>query len=258
MVEFMKRSVRQVFAGDSTDYLLASGVLLFAVVAGSLHALTPGHGKSVMAALLVGRRGSKYRDVATIAAAVTITHTAVIFILGIAFLVLDIKYSLASLMPYFVRVSGVLVLLLALSLLWSGLKRWHRHRFAMRHAAAHAAGHAHEHSHDHEHVHEYVQKRPGRWGLFLAGASGGLIPCVDALSLLILSVGVGEVGFGMLLVFSFSIGLAAAIFGLGLLLLAGKAKLESYDRIGTFVAIYAPLFSGGLILILAIALIARA
>lgn len=272
----LKLMLGNTFSGDSVNYGLGALALGFAAFAGSLHSLTPGHGKSVMAALLIGRRRSKATDVAIVAGAITFTHTIVIFGLGFAFLVLDATFSLTSVVGYFEKVSAVLIIALAAGLIYSGWKKW---RHARQHAKGaahdhehvhdHGHSHGHSHGHDHDHGHSHAEahhhhaeakdfsRADSKWGLFLAGASGGIIPCVDALSLLLLSVSLGYVAFGLLLVLAFSLGLAASIIAIGLILLAGKHRLPKEGKLVRFADIYAPMVSGVIILLVAVALLLK-
>lgn len=251
----LKLTLGDVFTGDGMNYGLAALALGFAVVAGSLHSVTPGHGKSVMAALMIGRRRSKWSDVIIVASAITLTHTVVIFGLGFAFLGLNATFSLANVVGYFEKLSAVLIMLLASWLIYSGVRKIQRRR---HHGAQHVRGDDHEHEHQHSHNHPEAKdfsKVDSKWGLFLAGASGGIVPCVDALSLLLLAVSLGYVAFGLFLVFAFSLGLAASIIAIGLILLAGKHKLKADGRLVTFADVYAPLISGVVIFLIAASLL---
>src|SRR5271154_85596 len=78
--------VRLMHAGALTPWMLAAAIgIAFAL--GAAHALTPGHGKTIVAAYLVGSRGT-LRHAAFLGAMVTFTHTVVVFLLGLATLVL--------------------------------------------------------------------------------------------------------------------------------------------------------------------------
>ncbi len=294
--------------------------LLISFIAGALHSITPGHGKSLMAAFLVGKKGSKIGDVLVLGGAITFSHTIVIFVLGFILLALNKKFSVNSVLPYFEKFSAVLLFFLGYSLLKNGLRAYkyrgipgydpshshshdeledddehqddhhdhhhshdehdhdhshHNHKHDHNHdghahdhhtydhdghSHSHGAHDAHDHSdltHSHglfKHTHFKgdPEKVQGKWSLFLAGISGGIVPCVDALSLLVLAAGLGKVGYGLVLIFFFSLGLAASIISIGLLLIYGKNKLNVEERFGNLATIYAPMFSGAVILSLAI------
>lgn len=61
--------------------------------------------------------------------------------------------------------------------------------------------------------------------LLALGASGGLVPCPSALVLLLAAVSVGRTGFGLLLLVSFSLGLALVLMATGLVVLYAKRFL---------------------------------
>lgn len=100
----------------------------------------------------------------------------------------------------------------------------------------HEHGHSHDHHHHHEHGHSHAEHShlppgtdgsPVTWRSLLAlGISGGLVPCPSALVVLLSAVALGRVGFGLLLVFAFSLGLAGVLTGLGLLLVSAKRLFE--------------------------------
>lgn len=237
--DFIKRLTIEMFhASGVTYYTLLITILVFAFLAGALHALTPGHGKSLMAALLVGKSGSKIADVIILALSITIAHTLIIYILGVVFLLLNSHYSFNSLIPYFDKVSASFVLALALTLLYRAYANWR---------------HARDHDIRHEHAHTRAAKPKihSRLELFLAGAGGGLTPCIDALALLILAITIKQIAFGLFIVFIFSLGLASCIIALGLLVVLGKNTFRLEEKLGTVADIYAPLFSGIIIFLIA-------
>jgi nickel/cobalt transporter (NicO) family protein len=163
------------------------------------HALSPGHGKTIVTAYLVGQRGTP-RHAALLGLVVTATHTVGVFALGAVTLVLSRFIVPEELYPWLNVVSGVLVVLIGASVLRS---RW-------RHRRAHARGHGHHH-HDHEH-----ENALSRRSLVAVGVSGGLLPCPSALVVLLAAITLHRVAFGMLLVVAFSAGLALTITGIGL------------------------------------------
>lgn len=263
----MEQGLGQVFGNGRTNYSLALLILLFAVIAGAFHSLTPGHGKTVLAALLIGQKDNRYKDLAILTAAITIAHTLVIYIVGFTLLGLNASRSVNSLLPYFEKASAILVFVLAVYLLSTGIRKLVAER---RHQSAHAHGHEHGHTHTHSHVHHdehghhhhampafvaKLGKNSHTWSLVIAGTGGGIVPCIDALSLMLLAAGLGHPGFGLILVLFFSLGLALTIAALGLLLLAGKRKFLPSDRYEKQVSIAAPIISGSFILVIALVLL---
>lgn len=243
--DLLKRLTSQVFQHNAINYQLLLIVFVFAFFAGSLHALTPGHGKSLMAALLIGKDGSKIVDVLIIALSLTFAHTIVIYLLGFTLLFINLYYPINNLIPYFSKASALLVIFIALYLIRQGYLNY-------KHTRDHQHGHAHVH-----HEKQRNQKTGRRVELFLAGASGGLVPCIDALALLILAVDINQILYGLLVVFIFSLGLATSIIVLGVVLVFGKNKLHLERRIGGFAEIYGPMIAGLFILIIAISLLMK-
>ncbi len=269
----MEQGLSQVFGNDRTNYGLALLILLFAVIAGAFHSLTPGHGKTVLAALLIGQKDNRYKDLAILTAAITIAHTLVIYIVGFTLLGLNASRSVNSLLPYFEKASAILVFVLAVYLLSTGIRKLiAERRHQPGHDHSHGDAHTHEHdqhnhhSHDaeggHGHHHHAMPafvaklgKNSHTWSLVIAGTGGGIVPCIDALSLMLLAAGLGHPGFGLILVLFFSLGLALTIAALGLLLLAGKRKFLPSDRYEKQVSIAAPIISGSFILVIALILL---
>jgi nickel/cobalt exporter len=159
-----------------------------------------------VAAYLVGTRGTARHAVA-LGATVTVTHTAGVFALGLVALGLSEYVLPEDLYPWLNLVSGLLVLGVGAGVLRSHLRRRRHHR---RH-----------HHHDHSHA---PPERLSWRGLIAMGASAGLIPCPSALVVLLGAVAQGQIALGMLLIVAFSLGLAATLTGLGLVVvLAGRA-----------------------------------
>lgn len=221
-------------------------VALAAMLLGSLHALTPGHGKSFMAALLIGKNRAQNKDVFIVASAITLAHTAVIYLIGFLLLVLQATISLPEIVRFFEVVSALIVLGLGLFLLTRGVR-------GVLHARAHASGKGHEHHH--HHIHAKPRNIDSAKGLFMAGVGGGIVPCIDALSLLIIAASVQAVGLGLFIVFCFSLGLAMTIVVIGLSVIHTKKALKVEEKIGQKVALYAPLVTGSSILILGLILL---
>ena len=181
---------------------------------GMAHALSPGHGKTIVTAYLVGQRGTP-RHAALLGLVVTGTHTVGVFALGAVTLVLSRFIVPEELYPWLNVVSGVLVVLIGASVLRS---RW-------RHRRAHTRGHDHHHR-DHEREHGLSRR-----SLVAVGISGGLLPCPSALVVLLAAITLHRVAFGMLLVVAFSAGLALTITGIGLaaVLARGAFRRVSFD-----------------------------
>jgi nickel/cobalt transporter (NicO) family protein len=173
--------------------------LLLAAFWGAAHALTPGHGKAIVAGYLVGTRG-RPRDAVALGLIVTATHTIGVFALGIVTIALSAFIVPEQLYPWLTLVSGLLVVGVGASVLWRRL----------RHRRQHAHGHDHHHHH-HHHDHGY-----GRGGLLGVGVAAGLLPCPSALVVLLSAIALHRIGLGLALIVAFSVGLAATITTIGL------------------------------------------
>jgi ABC-type nickel/cobalt efflux system permease component RcnA len=194
-------------------HLSALVVLLSLVVAafwGMAHALSPGHGKTIITAYLVGQRGTPWHA-ALLGLIVTGTHTAGVFALGLVTLGLSAFLVPEQVYPWLNVVSGALVIGIGASVLRA---RW-RHRRAHDHHLDH---------HDHEHG-------PSRRSLLAVGVSGGLLPCPSALVVLLAAISLHRVAYGLLLVVAFSAGLAVSITGIGLVAVLAKRAFSrlSFD-----------------------------
>jgi nickel/cobalt exporter len=178
--------------------ILAS--LAAALFWGAAHALSPGHGKTIVTAYLVGQRGTP-RHAALLGLIVTITHTIGVFALGLVTLALSQFIVPDRLYPWLNLTSGLLVVAIGASVFWA---RW-------RHRRAHAHGHHHHH-------HERIEgaEGPSFRSLLAVGVSGGLLPCPSALVVLLAAISLHRVAFGLLLILAFSAGLALSITGIGL------------------------------------------
>ena len=186
---------------------------------GMAHALSPGHGKTIVTAYLVGQRGTP-RHAALLGLVVTATHTVGVFALGAVTLLLSRFIVPEQLYPWLNFVSGVLVVLIGASVL----------RARLRHRREHAHGHQHDHDHDHEHG-------LSRRSLVAVGVSGGLLPCPSALVVLLAAISLHRVAFGMLLVVAFSVGLALTITGIGLLAVLARSAFRRLSFEGRAVSL---------------------
>jgi nickel/cobalt exporter len=182
---------------------LGLGVIVLSLLAaafwGAAHALTPGHGKAIVAGYLVGTRG-KPRHAVALGLIVTATHTVGVFALGLVTLLLSSFVVPEQLYPWLTLVSGLLVVGVGTGVLWARL----------RHRRAHAHHH-HDHGHGHNHDHDLSRR-----GLLGAGVAAGLLPCPSALVVLLSAIALHRVGLGLALIVAFSAGLASTITAIGL------------------------------------------
>lgn len=214
------------------------GMLLAALVAaslGALHALTPGHGKTLVAAYLVGTRGT-VRHAVALGGIVTFTHTSSVIAVGILALAASQLIVPSVLAPALEVLSGLLVVALGVRLV-TGRWRSARARRAGTVAATSDQGHRHDHAHphDHDHPHDHGDGRPhthalldgapGARGLLAMGITAGILPCPEALGVMIVAVGLGRILLGLGLIVAFSAGLAAVLMGLGIVLVRSRSLL---------------------------------
>jgi len=201
--------------------------LALAVGLGAAHALAPGHGKTVMAAYLVGLRGS-LRQAATVGATVTLTHTAGVMVLG---LVLSTTRAVASerVYPWLGLGSGLLLAAVGVGLLLRA-RPGHRHRQDHAHPHDHAHGHGH---HGHHHDHGAAAAPLGRRGLVALGLAGGLVPSPSAVVVLLGGIALGRAWFGVALVLAYGAGMAATLTGIGLLLAHLRTRMDRRLRLRT-------------------------
>jgi nickel/cobalt transporter (NicO) family protein len=180
-----------------TDLGFGALLLAFLVAAfwGAAHALTPGHGKAIVAGYIVGSRG-RPRHAVYLGLIVTVTHTIGVFALGLVTLLLSRFIVPEHLYPWLTVVSGLLVVAVGASVL----------RSRLRHRRAHT--HAHDHPHDHD--------DPGVRSLIGVGVAAGLLPCPSALVVLLSAIALHRIGLGLALILAFSVGLAATITSIGL------------------------------------------
>jgi nickel/cobalt exporter len=205
---------------------LSLGVILLSLAIaafwGAAHALTPGHGKAIVAGYLVGTKGRPL-DAVLLGGIVTVTHTIGVFALGLVTLLLSQFIVPESLYPWLTLASGVLVILVGASVLVGRFRR-------RGHGHAHHHGHSHGHDHDHGHAHG-VDRR----GLLGVGVAAGLLPCPSALVVLLSAIALHRIGFGLALILAFSIGLAATITSIGLVAVLAKRAFSRLSLNGPVV-----------------------
>jgi nickel/cobalt exporter len=208
--------------------------LAVALFWGAAHALSPGHGKTIVTAYLVGRRGTP-RHAALLGLIVTVTHTIGVFALGLVTLLLSRFIVPEQLYPWLNVVAGLMVIAIGASVLRS---RW-------RHA---------RHRHHHHHHHE---RELSRRSLVAVGVSGGLLPCPSALVVLLAAISLHRIGFGLLLILSFSAGLALTVTGIGLVAVLAGGVFRRFDFNGRVLSVL-PTVSALVIVAAGVGMTARA
>jgi nickel/cobalt exporter len=223
---------------------LSAWIILVSLAAalfwGAAHALSPGHGKTIVTAYLVGQRGTP-KHAALLGLIVTATHTAGVFALGIVTLLLSRFVVPDHLYPWLNLATGLLVVGIGSSVLAA---RW-------RHRRAHVHGHEHHH---HDHGHEV---QISRRSLVAVGVSGGLLPCPSALVVLLAAITLHRVVFGLILIVAFSSGLALSITGVGVVAVLAKRAFGRLRFDGRLIGLL-PAVSALVIVVAGIAMTLRA
>jgi nickel/cobalt exporter len=189
--------------------ILAS--LAVALFWGAAHALSPGHGKAIITAYLVGQRGTP-KHAALLGLIVTATHTAGVFALGLVTLLLSRFVVPEQLYPWLNLVSGLLVVAIGASVLRARLRK-------------------------HDHYHHHHEHGLSRRSLIAVGVSGGLLPCPSALVVLLAAISLHRIGFGLLLIVAFSAGLASAITGIGLVAVLARNAFRRFSLEGRLISL---------------------
>ncbi|MEH2300616.1 MAG: sulfite exporter TauE/SafE family protein [Nostoc sp.] len=215
---------------ENHNFLTILIALAIAFLWGGLHALSPGHGKTIVGAYLVGSR-SNAQHALFLGLIVTITHTAGIFALGLVTLGTSQLILTEQLYPWLSVLSGVLVTVIGLNLFITRLQTTqvsHSHDHVHTHEHSHDLHHHHHHEHhEHSHLPPHGDVSSMKWSsLLVLGISGGLLPCPSALVVLLSAIAMGRIGFGLALVSAFSLGLAAVLTGIGLMLVYAKDRFE--------------------------------
>jgi nickel/cobalt exporter len=245
--------------------------LLAAMGFGAIHALSPGHGKTVVAAYLVGSRGT-LRHALLLGLTVTLTHTASVYALGFVTLYLSAYIVPERLYPWLGIASGGLIVTMGLSLLYGRLRssglagaawRWLRrlgsalglrpasaggeagmvllsrgarlygrgeHQARARHHGPGGHGHgiaARPHRHGpgqpHSHAIPGTSGDPVTWRQLIGlGVFGGMLPCPSAIVVMLSAISLHRVGFGLMLIVAFSLGLAGVLSGIGFALVFAR------------------------------------
>jgi nickel/cobalt exporter len=216
--------------------------LLIAWAFGALHALAPGHGKTMVAAYLVGARGTA-RHAVCLGLVVTCTHTLGVFALGLAALFASAYVVPEKLYPLLSGVSGLVVFAIGVRLLYRRVRRLLYPGSRLPAAAAH---------------HHEIPSGPLTPRTLIAlGISGGLVPCPSALVVLLAAVALHRIAYGLLLIVAFSCGLAAVLVAIGLLVVCASRWLDRFAG-GRLLLRRAAVASAAVITLIGLGLILRA
>lgn len=248
-------------------WFLFTGAFI-AVGLGALHALEPGHGKTIVAAYLVGSRGTA-RHAVFLGLIVTAAHTAGVYLLG-AITLYASKYIVPEqLYPWLGIISGVTIAVLACYLLiraWTGETGDHSHEIGAAHSHWYASfgGRPRPETEnpqgetDGSALTGQSAKKVSLTQLLTLGITGGIIPCPAALVVLLGAFSMHRVGLGLFLIVAFSLGLAAVLISIGLLMVYGRQFIARWKTDGSIVKRWLPLASAGFMLILGLGIAGQA
>ena len=267
-------------------FQLALIALVVSFVLGGLHALTPGHGKAVVAAYLVGSKG-RVIDAVFLGLVVTFTHTFSVIALGIIMLVAESYLVPEDIVPWLSLFSGILIAGIGAWLLAKNMKQYyssgtrshspghddphdhdhghdHSHDHDQDHDHGHDDSHDHDHGHDHDHDHGHdhshshvPSERAGFWGLLSLGISGGIVPCVDALIGLLFAISLNKLVWGLIILSAFSLGLAAVLVAIGVLMVMAKPLIGRFTGEGIWLQ-RLPIISAAVVILLGVVLAFKA
>ena len=207
--------------------------LAVAVGLGGVHALEPGHGKTLVAAYLVGSQGTM-KDAFFLGLIVTATHTAGVYLLGAVTLYAAQYVMPEQLYPWLGVLSGVLITGIGLVLFArrffgnANLIFDHHHHGDQAHAAHDHHHGDHLHHHPHVHPHHGIKRDVSLRELMALGISGGIVPCPAALVVLLSAVSMQRITLGLLLIVGFSVGLAAVLIVTGLMMVYARRFMARF------------------------------
>ncbi len=231
--------------------LLSAG--LIAAGLGALHALEPGHGKTIVAAYLVGSRGTA-AHAGLLGLVVTASHMAGVYLLGIATLYASRYIVPDQLYPWLGLISGLSVAAIGIIVFlrhWTGASGDH----------SHASGGNHSHWFSRVKANESPaaspkQERPlSMRELCILGITGGIVPCPAALVVLLSAFSLHRIGFGLFLITAFSAGLAFVLVGAGLIVVYAKRAVSSRFRLENRMVRNLPLLSSAFMIAMGIGLV---
>ncbi len=246
-------ALSELFSRSAQTPLLILFTILAAFGLGALHGLEPGHGKALLAFTLVGARAT-FNQAAILAGALTFAHTIAVLLLGVL-LFFAAGFATESLFTWITLISGAAVVVIGARTLSAAIGRALHER---EHPHAHAHGHAHNH-HDQHHNHSHAI--PGSAPLHfrsavVAAMSGGIAPCPAAIVVLLTALHLHRIGYGLLLIVVFSLGLASILTSLGLAVVHGAAWLQRSSSFA-YIAGIAPFVTSSIISIIGALMLAQ-
>ena len=263
------RSLVSVAGARRLTVPLGAAAVLLAVLLGAMHAALPGHGKTMMAACLAGRRRS-VREAVMVAASVAFAHTGGVLAMGLL-LTASVHFAADQLMRWLTLISGLMVVTAGAAMLRGAVRRRRSgagghdhgtHGHDDRDGHDHGVdGHNHSgHDHRHHRGHAY-EPNAGRGAVIGMAAAGGLVPSPTALVVLLGTVALGRTVFGVVLVIAYGLGMAATLTAAGLLAAATGRRLPSRLRAAALysrVHSWTPTMTASVVVLVGIGLTVRA
>ena len=236
-------------AADIPPGLLLIGMLT-SIFLGGLHALTPGHGKTIVAAYLIGSRGT-IRHALFLGSIVTLTHTGSVMVLGVITLLISQYFLPTFFLPLLEIISGLLILGLGFWLLIRRYLQWtafrsQRKRFSQAPLPSPLDSGSDEQPNEsqtriilnmpiteiglpHQHPNIPDPSRVSWRSILTLGIGGGLVPCPDAIAILLIAIAINRVLIGISLITTFSLGMAAILIAIGILMVQSQRLIIRFD-----------------------------
>ena len=226
--------------------------LAAAFVLGSLHALTPGHNKTLVGSYLAGARGRLHHAV-LIGMVTAFSHTASALIVGILALSTAGQIASEKYLQWVGLPSGILTVGLGVWLLRRHFRASHTHD------DLHVHDHGHPHDHMHEHGHTHHHPPPDAvtlGGLVALGLMHGIVPTFDALAIILVALTLQKTILGAGLIFAYSLGIGTVLVAVGALVVRAQTALLDHPRFER-VSRYAPAIAAGMVVVLGLWLVIR-
>lgn len=250
------RFTQLVSARDKFSFWFLLSAALIATGLGALHALEPGHGKTLVAAYLVGSRGTASHAV-LLGIVVTVAHTAGVYLLGAATLYASRYIVPEQLYPWLGSISGLSVAGLGIFIFlrqWTGETGAHSHAPGEQHSHGFLSMFRQPSAEREANLPDskVVERKLSLRELCMLGIMGGIVPCPAALVVLLSAFSLHRIGFGLFLITAFSFGLAAVLVIVGLTIVYAKRAVSSRVRVGNTALRFLPFLSSALVVVLGV------
>lgn len=227
-----------------------------ALALGALHALEPGHAKSLTASYLIGIKGTK-RDAFVLGLSVAATHSIIVIGISAMALWFNDEAFAGQATEWLAKSSGFIAIGIGTWMLWKRVSNRFRSSHVHHNHENDEEHHHHDHLDDvaHARVHadalpRYATRgeRPSLLQIVVFGAAGGMIPCPASITVMLLALSTGKTGLGLFTVLGFSLGLALSLVSIGLLIVTGLSKLSNSGKL-SWLSRHAPIVSAALVIV---------